>query len=329
MFKSLLPLALLTLVVAGCADDELSPIVTQDNLLFGAFPRLVELRAGEYDLNDLENSSYNMEVDFVDNANGEDVAEYRLFVEFDDNTTGGSRPDYSSSDEILVRTYTSQDFRAGPNGNLGVDVMIPFSEVADLAGVPLDSVFAGDRFQFRAEVEKTDGRVFGSTNSTPAVTNAFGGIFDFNVNATCPLPDDRYSGEYRVTYGDIYDEFALFGEPVQALGNPPLDLVVTLDLVAGSTTRRTFNVGTYANPGYAFATGPTTLEFACDQVRSTAIDSGQGCGDGTIAATQPSADPFNFTDDSSFTINFIDFGETDGGCGVAALPFSLVFTKVN
>ena len=327
MFKSLLPLALLTLVVAGCADDELSPIVTQDNLLFGAFPRLVELRAGEYDLNDLENSSYNMEVDFVDNANGEDVAEYRLFVEFDDNTTGGSRPDYSSTDEILVRTYTPQDFRAGPNGNLGVDVMIPFSEVADLAGVPLDSVFAGDRFQFRAELEKTDGRVFGSTNSTPAVTNAFGGIFDFNVNATCPLPDDRYSGEYTISYGYVYDEFQLFGAPVQALGNPPLSRTVTLALVPGSTTRRSFDIGAYAAPGYPFTGGTITLEFACDQVTSTAIDSGAGCGDGTIAATQKGAAPFDFGDDQTFTIEFIDFGETDGGCGVAGMDFSLVFTK--
>ena len=328
MLKPLLLLALLVLSIGSCADEELSPIVTQDALLFGAFPRLVELRTGEYDLNDLENSTYDMEVDFVDNAEGEDIAEYRLYVVFDDNTTGSGRPDYSS-DEVLVRSYTPTDFRAGPNGNLGVDVSIPFTEVAQLADVPLDSIFAGDRFQFRAEVEKEDGRVFSSSNSTPAITNAFGGIFDFNVNATCPLPDDRYSGEYRVTYGTIYDQFDLFGEPVQALGNPPLDLVVTLELVAGSTTRRTFNVGTYANPGYAFATGPTTLDFACDRVTSTAIDSGAGCGDGTIAATQPSADPFNFSDDSSFTINFIDFGETDGGCGVAGLPFSLVFTKVN
>lgn len=317
---------MMMLVFSSCEDEDSSPIVTQDNLLFGAFPRLVELRTGEYDLNDLQNSAYEMEVDFVDNADGQDVAEYRLYFTFDDNTLGDDRPDYSS-EEMLVRTYTPSDFTAGPNGNLGVTVNIPFTEVAEQAGVPLDSVLAGDRFQFRAEVEKADGRVFSSSNSTPAITNAFGGILDFNVNATCPLPDDQFVGSYTLSYGVVYDQFELFGEPVQPFGPEPLSREVTLELVPGSTTRRRFSIGTYLLPGYNFAAGPVTLEFACDQVTSTNIDSGAGCGDGTIAASQPEADPFTFDDDQTWTINYIDFGETDGGCEVAGLPFSLVFTK--
>lgn len=324
--KSLSPLALLILLTAGCADEDLSPIVTQDNLLFGAFPRLVELRTGEFDLNNLSSSAYEMEVDFVDNANGEDVAEYRIYAAFDDRTIDSTGTDLSS-DRVLFRTFTAADFRAGPNGNLGVDVIIPFQDVAAATGVDPSLIEAGDRFRISAEVEKEDGRVFSSTNSTPAITNAFGGIIDFNVTATCPLPDDQFVGDYRVTYADVYDEFALFGAPVQALGNPPLDLVVTLDLVAGSSTRRTYNVGTYLNPGYGFATGPSTLDFACDLVSSSAIDSGAGCGNGTLAAEQAARDPFNFDDDSSFTITFNDFA-SDGGCGVAQMPFTLVFTKM-
>ncbi|THH40263.1 hypothetical protein [Neolewinella litorea] len=324
--KSLLFLALIALVVAGCADPEKTPIVTQDTLLFGAFPRLVELRAGEFDLANLATSAYEMEVDFVDNAGGEDVAQYNIYVAFDDNSTAGGRQDYSTESK-LFKTYEPSDFRAGPNGNLGVDVSIPFSEVAAFVGVPIDSVLSGDRFQVKTEVVKEDGRVFGSANSTSAVTSAFGGIFDFNINATCPLPDDRFSGEYTITYGYVYDEFALFGAPVQALGNEPFSRTVTLSTVAGSTTRRTFDVGVYVAPGYNFNGGTVTLDFACNEVRSTAIDSGAGCGSGSIAATQKGTAPFSLTDDSSFTIEYTDFGATDGGCGVAGRDFSLVFTK--
>ncbi|WP_420459717.1 hypothetical protein [Neolewinella sp.] len=317
---------LLLLLAVGCADEDKTPIVTQDTLLFGAFPRLVELRTGEFDLANLSSSAYEMEVDFVDNAGGEDVAEYRVYVSFDDNSLGGGRQDFSTNSE-LFRTYTPSDFRAGPNGNLGVDVVIPFSEVADFTGVPLDSVRSGDRFQIRSEVEKEDGRVFGAGNSTSAVTSAFQGIFDFNINATCPLGDDEFVGEYTITYGYVYDQFDLFDEPVQALGNPPFSRVVNLELVPGSTTRRSFAVGTYAVPGYNFDGGTVTLDFACDEVRSTAIDSGAGCGTGSIAATQTNVASFDLDDDQTFTIEYTDFGETDGGCGVPGMDFSLVFTK--
>ncbi|NJB87644.1 hypothetical protein GGR26_003428 [Lewinella marina] len=324
--KSSLFLALIALVIAGCADPEKTPIVTQDTLLFGAFPRLVELRTGEFDLANLASSSYEMEVDFVDNAGGEDIAQYNIYVAFDDNSTSGGRQDFSTESK-LFKTYEPSDFRAGPNGNLGVDVTIPFTEVASFAGVPIDSVLSGDRFQVRTEVVKEDGRVFTSDNSTSAITSAFGGIFNFNINATCPLPDSKFSGEYTISYGYVYDEFALFGAPVQALGNPPLDRTVTLTPVSGSTTRRTFAVGVYVAPGYNFSGGTVTLDFACNEVRSTAIDSGAGCGSGSIAATQKGVAKFNLNDDSSFTIEYTDFGATDGGCGVAGRDFSLVFTK--
>ena len=288
------------------------------------FPRLVELRSGEFDLADLENSTYEMEVDFVDNADGADVAQYNLYIAFDDNNAAGGD---NTTESTLFKSYTPADFRAGPDGNLGLDVVISFAEVAAFAGVPLDSIFSGDRFQVRGEVVKTDGRVFGSTNSTSAITSAFRGIFDFNINATCPLNDDFFVGDYKVTYGSVYDAFPLFGADVQPFGPAPLDKVVTLALVPGSTTRRTFNIGAYLQPGYNFATSALVFDFACDVVTTNNIASGSGCGDGTLQASQDGVASFSLDDDSTLTINFIDFGETDGGCGVEGKPFSLVFTK--
>ncbi len=323
--KSLILLLAVVFVVTGCKDDELAPIVTQDILLFGAFPRLVELRSGEFDLEDLTGSTYEMEVDFVDNAGGEDVAQYRVYVSFDDNSLPAGATDFSTESE-LFRTYEPSDFRAGPNGNLGIDVSLPFAEVANFAGVPLDSVVSGDRFQIVTEVVKEDGRVFGSENSTSAITSAFGGIFDFNINATCPLPDEMFSGTYLIEYGTVYDEVTFAGAQVQALGTPPLNKTVELSLVPGSTTRRTFPIGLYLQPGYGFDAGTITLDFACDQVRATDIDAGASCGSGTIEAVQRTPDPFDLADDSSFTITYTDFAD-DGGCGGTEAEFTLVFTK--
>lgn len=328
MLKSpLFFLVLILLMAVGCKDEDASPIVTQEKLLFGAFPRLIELQTTEFDLNNRQASSYDMEIDFVDNAAGGDIAEYRVFIAFDDNSTGDGKPDLST-DRELFRTYTPADFRAGPNSNLGVDVSISFSEAAAFTSVPLDSVEAGDRFQVFTEVEKTDGRVFSTSNSTPAITNAFNGIFDFNINATCPLSEGTFMGEYKVTYGEVYNELTFSERKVQALGTPPLNLTVTLTPVAGSSTRRTFKVGkTYLQPGFEFDPGTLTLDFVCDQITASDIDAGTACTTGTIEARQPAADPFDFGDDSSFTVTYIDFAD-DGGCdGLTPSKFTLVFTK--
>ncbi len=314
-------------MIAGCKDEDASPIVTQEKLLFGAFPRLIELRTGEFDLANLGTSSYEMEVDFVDNAGGADVAEYRLYVAFDDNSIDSAGQDLSTDYE-LYRTYTPTDFREGPNGNLGLDVTIPFAELANFVSVPGEAVRSGDRFQVRAEVEKEDGRVFSAGNSTSAVTSAFSGIFDFNIVATCPLDDDAFAGDYTITYGYVYDEFSFFDQPVQALGNPPLSRTVALTPVSGSSTRRTFPIGDYLAPGsYAASGGTITLDFACDVVSSSGASVALTCGSGNIGSHQLGTASFDLNDDSSFTIEYQDFGSTDGGCGQVGLNYSLIFTK--
>lgn len=320
-------LAAACVVMSSCVDDERSPVITQDNLLFGAFPFLEELKSGEFDLADLSGSAYEMDVSFVDNNGGDFVAQYNVYVAFDDNNPGNGD---LSTERALFTSFGPSDFSPiGDKGNLGITVRIPFSEVASAVGASnAGDVISGDRFQFTTEIVHTDGRVFSSANSTPAVTNAFGGLWDFNVNATCPLPDDIFVGEYAIEYGYVYDVFPLFGADVQPFG-PTIGRTVTLGTVAGSTTRRSFNYGTYLLPGYAFGTSDVTLDFACDVVTSTAVDSGAGCGGGSIAAVQVNSAAFDLTDDSTWTIEYEGFGTNDGGCGVPEVkPWSVIFTKL-
>lgn len=320
-------LAAACVVMSSCVDPDSAPVITQDNLLFGAFPFLNELKTGEFDLADLSGSAYEMDVYFVDNSQGSLVAQYNVYVAFDDNNPV---PSDLSSERTLFKSYGPSDFAAlGDKGNLGVTVSIPFTEIANFVGAgSVGDVISGDRFQFSTEIVHEDGRVFSSTNSTPAVTNAFGGIWDFNVNATCPLPNTAFAGDYNVQYGYVYDVFPLFGADVQPFG-PVLDATVTLGLVAGSTTRRSFNFGAYLLPGYGFGSADVVLDFACDVVTSTAVDSGAGCGGGSIAAVQVNSASFDLANDSTWTIEYEGFGPNDGGCGVADVkPWSVVFTKL-
>jgi hypothetical protein len=320
-------LAAACVVMSSCVDEERSPVITQDNLLFGAFPFLEELRSGEFDLANLSGSAYEMDVYFVDNAGGADVAQYNIYVAFDDNNP---MPADLSTERALFKSFGPSDFAAlGAKGNLGMTVSIPFTEVAQFVGAGnAGDVISGDRFQFSTEVVKEDGRVFASTNSTPAVTNAFGGIFDFNVNATCPLANDAFVGDYAVEYGYVYDVFPLFGADVQPFG-PTIGRMVTLGLVSGSTTRRSFNYGSYLEPGYGFSTGDATLDFACDVIMASNFGTTAGCGGGGIGARQVNTASFDLSDDSGWTIEYADFGVNDGGCGVPEDKlYSVVFTKL-
>ena len=125
----------------------------------------------------------------------------------------------------------------------------------------------------------------------------------------------------------MYDVFPLFGADVQPFG-PTIGRTVTLSTVAGSTTRRSFNYGTYLVPGYNFDTNDAILDFACDVVTSTNFGTTAGCGGGGIGARQLNAASFNLADDSTWTIEYADFGVNDGGCGVPEDKlYSVVFTK--
>jgi len=318
-------LAACLIVMTGCKDDELAPVIIFEELEIGAFPFLNELKTAEFDLADLAGSAYEMDVYFVDGEAGAKVAQYNVFVAFDDKNPGNGD---LSTETALFKSFTPADFATiGDKGNLGTTVRIPFSEVAAFVGAGAEGdVISGDRFQFRTEIVTTTGTTFNSVNSTPAVTNAFGGIWNFNVNATCPLSNDAFVGDYAIEYGYVYDVFPLFGAPVQPFG-PTIGRTVTLSTVAGSSTRRSFNYGTYLVPGYNFGTSDITLEFACDVLTSDNINSGAGCGSGSLQAAQEGEVSFDLDDDSTWTIEYLDFNP-DGGCGVSTMPFSVVFTKL-
>ena len=325
MIKRLLYFSLAGLLVMafGCADEDLAPVATFETLKIGAFPKLISLNTGEFDLADLQGSAYDMDIEFIDNAGGTDVAEYNLTVSFIDNNPGNGD---DSTTPTLYKSFGPSDFSTGSEGNLGLNVRIPFTEIANFVGVAPADVRSGDRFRFRAEVVKTDGGVFNAQNSTPAITTSFQGIFNFDVVATCPLPDSDFSGAYKIEHvGELPSP--VFGSTAFGANGQ----VVTLNTVSGSTTRRTFTFTYLVDRGGGSGgfSGSGSLDFACDQVfvLSGGFNGGAGCGGGNITVTQASEpSTFDLEDDSSFVMNLVDFGR-DGGCGVAGFPITVRFVK--
>ena len=299
--KNLIYIAILATLFSCGSDPDLAPIITIDNAEIGAFPRTLNLVSGEYDLMNLSTSTYVHDLDFRSEDGGSNVAEYRLFLTFEDNNPGNGD---DSSEEVLFRTFTQADFVDSPEGdsNTAITLSFPFTESAAATGVPIDNVEPNDRFSFRAELELDDGRVFTGNNTESTIFGpAFRAFFDFNVNATCPISDDLFVGEYSIEF-------------LQGPGNPWATGLrvenVTLALVPGSTTLRQFG----GNVIDAFGGFPVTvqMDFVCNTVQWLPTGPGVGCGPPNIEYQSGAPQPQDITDDS---VIILEYQEEGGGCG--------------
>ncbi len=299
----------------------------QEQTTLGAFPKLVSVETDFFDFRDLENATYAHSVDFIDGAKGRDVSEYRIYLSYEPLGQEGTMLE-------LFRTVTSQEFITRPETEqIGFDLVIPFPEVAAFLGVDDLSDFSlEDEFNFRTEIVKFDDVVFSSINSTPVITNAFEGIWNFEVTPSCPLQEDMFVGEYQVTYGYTYSRPDIFGDGLRAFG-PIFDRTVLLSLTDDPLVRR-FDYGVYLSMNSISLINDIFLKFSCEGLIHTPIDSNVGCGDGNLGAIQNGVATYDPDNDSTFTIELIDLPpQFDGGCFGAGfgteLRYSLVFTKTN
>lgn len=289
-----------------------------DHSSIGAFPKLLTIASNSFDFTDLENAVYSHSVDFIDGKEGKEVVEYRIYLSYE-------QPDQDTTSLELFRTIRSQEFSSRPGTNqLGFDLIIPFSEVATFLGInDLSDFSAGDGFYFHTELVRADERVFSSLNSSPAITHAFEGFWDFRVKNSCPLPSDLFVGEYQIEYGYVYDPVNGFG---RAFGDS-LDRTVLLNPTS-DPLERVFNFGFYSGT----LTQDVSLYFSCGNLAQTQTRTFIGCGEGVIGAIQNGIATYDLFDDSKFTIEMIDWPpELDGGCSNADgldLRYSIVFRKI-
>jgi hypothetical protein len=289
----------------SCADDDLKPILTVDQLTVGAYPRTVAVTTGEYDLNNPNTTAYLFEVEFITEDAGENVETYLIKVSED------------GSAFVTVRTYGQADFVTNEDGFRSIAVSIPLTEAAALFGKTAESIPALTTYRFEKVITLTDGREFSFNNSSPTVRGpGFQGDFRFDVLVTCPMASSQFSGSYAAAYvggtPPAPEDAPAFGFPKN----------VTLVTVAGSTTRRRFTTA------YLFTVFPTpvTFNFVCTAIINSDSTVPASCGGPNIVVGAGPNTPFDFNDDSYFELNFIDW-KVNGGCGYPVAPFTASFTK--
>lgn len=204
----------LLLVLSGCKDENLAPILTFDQTEQGGYPRLLEETNKLINLFDIAGSTYQYTVEFVDLERGALVTEYRLELTYvDNNPANGNK----SSGPIVFKTFGPSDFTDSENGHKSITVTLPATEVIAAAGTTTADVKAGDNFNFKGFVTLQDGGVYGAANSSASVRGAaFRGHFDFTMPAACP---SNLGGTYEYVSTESWCGGTASGSvAIQALG---------------------------------------------------------------------------------------------------------------
>ncbi len=297
------------LTITSCKDPNKTPVLTFEKATIGAYPRLVKLITGEYDLKNLSTTALEYEIEFVDKEKGTLVSEYVINATY----TGSN----VSKDQIEYKRISKSSFTDAASGNKGLVMKIPLTDVLNAFGIDVSETAAGDIISFSTTLVMDDGRTFSATNSSPTVRgSAFKGYFTFNGKLTCPLPDELFAGTYILSYADPDNAKGGFGIPF-------VEEEVTVEVVPGSSTRRHFAAG-YLPAFGPFGADPG-FDVVCDVVVWEDYNTGLGCG-GSIVIGAGDPAPVDITDDSKIVLNIIDY-KKDGGCGVPAIPKTIILTK--
>ncbi|MEM6803745.1 MAG: hypothetical protein AAF696_20235 [Bacteroidota bacterium] len=307
------------LMISSCADEDLSPIITFDKAGKGGYVRLVELRSDIFDLTQAQSTAVDFDVEFIDLEDGALVNNYSINVEYVDNN-----PD-NGDNSVATTPYLSfgrGDFGTSVNSKVGISVNISMSAVANELGLNIDDLQALDLFRFTASITLDDGQVFTAANSSAAVNGAaFQGFFNFDVNVTCPVPEDRFVGAYTLEY--VGTPPTLFG------GTPYGELPITVEMasVTGSQTRRTISgISALGELGIGQPTMVQTFDLLCTVTSGISSSTRLGCVDAiSIAQGAQPFGAFNFDDDTELTLN-LELDVTDD-CGRGSQGFTVRLTK--
>ncbi len=293
-------LAIVLLMLSSCADDSLSPIITFDKAIKGAYVRLLVETPRELDLANLAAASYTYTVEFVDEQQGALVDEYEVSATYiDNNPVNGD----GSAGPVVIKTFTSADFTDSERGCKDLkDIVLTMNELATGLGVNTADILANDQFRIDGRIITSDGKEFTFENSSAAINgSAFQGHFRFTLKATCPLPPDIFVGNYELTYDEVgggWDESLVEG-------------TVTLKTVSGSSTKRAFDAVFLDIFGGFNVT--VELDFVCDQVVMVDLDSGVGCGNNITLLGAGLGQPVDIADPNAVLI--IWYVEDTGDCG--------------
>ncbi|APG61151.1 hypothetical protein [Christiangramia salexigens] len=300
--------AFLAVLSVGCENEDKIALQVQ-NLETGAFLRTIEVVSGGYDFLNLDTAEFSVIVEESDAQDGEELESMDVYVAYRD---GNGDDDVS---EVFVKSISASEFTTGENGLPRYNLKVTAQESLSALGVDEADLVPGDQFRFRLAVNLTNGATYTAQNSGGNLSGLFfSSPFRYNVTVGCPLEDDQFTGQYKVTLVEGFDQ--PFGDFTSA--------EFTANVSASTSTKRQVDIAWLSNYGFGVT---LQFEFVCTEVSVIRNSTGIGCG-GSIAFGQGAvaATPFDIDDDSSFTLKFQDFVD-DGGCGVSPYNVELKFEK--
>jgi len=318
----------LTLGIVACSVDPNLPFDLDESLENnGAFLRINSVEIAAFDLADIDNAAFQMNVEYFDKEVGKLLDNIEFSVSYTNfHLDSADRIDIPQSEPFM--SLTPGDFEPGDKGLPTTTVTIPFTEVISALGLTQEEVGVEDRFTISWVINLTDGRSFSGQNSSPAVTGGsfFSAPGQANVFTVQALDETEFVGTYRFTQtapGPIagLGLSYIFGETFEA------ELSVDPD---NTLNGRIFSVEPYPEFG---GLSQVTVPIAIGRTATVAPDNigtGIGCSEGLSFGSPTSSDnlvEINVDDDSQFTLVLTENKLAD--CGVGPGDVVLQAEKIN
>ena len=175
-------IALIAAFAVSCGDPEL-PVELFPEMEYGAFARKLS-QDGTYNYYEVASSQIDLEVEYYDANNGNNIASYGIDVEYIDNATDGAK----SKARTNMRTINAADFVSNANGFLGSTFSLSFNDALTALGITSADIDGGSYFRYWFTLTMNDGRTFDYDNTGPNMmsSSAFAALFRLNVYIVCP-----------------------------------------------------------------------------------------------------------------------------------------------
>ncbi|MGB3545703.1 MAG: hypothetical protein WBA17_01945 [Saprospiraceae bacterium] len=240
--------ALFLLAFSACEEKE-RPFPEYDDIEHGAYGRLIDGINGIYDFFALDDSAIDFTVEFYDDNQGMNVAEYNWQVTY----IKAGEPNIGPVD---FRSFTPADWGRSERGLPTLTATFAIQDALAVLGLTNDDVEKGNTVRFDATIVMTDGRTFSNNNTGTNVRGgaAFRGLFRINQPVICP---SNLASLYDLVTTDTW------------CGNagPISDTISWKEVGVGVYEVADFSFGAYAacyGPGSTLPGGTLQIQDACN-----------------------------------------------------------------
>lgn len=296
----------------SCDDGDKTVDYVFDNITRGATLRTMNIINGTVNIFDVDNSVFEVELEYRDHEEGALLDSYDVYTSFRDNTDDGVD---NSKPEVFLKTVTRDQMPVNPEFGFPRGVLqITATESLAALGLSPDQLNGGDQVVYRLVLKLTDGREFTNDASGQVTGGSFySSPFAYNASVVCLFDEpDFFSGTYLL-------------QQVAGAGGFGVTFADQLVEIAADGINRTTTVIYF--PGFDLAS-PFRMEFICGEIIVLPNEVGLSCGGDNIGWTQGAvAATFDteFIEDDVIDVNIED-ANPDGSCGAGSGQVTLRFT---